>query len=218
MEFILPQSLLQSWQEFARPFIHPEDAIDQRAIVLIERDKGLTLVRDAKRLQPPAIYLTYRLSNRVSHGTPPGFSRLLMPGRLGSQQGQRAISTGNRSAATIPHDRFAGCCTAIATQDQRGRVFHLLPSRKPKAFQVKQPLWIKLLYHRLVACTFEDQIYGPHSVWLLYRAAYGGPFLPATGRWNLANADQLSVGLVKMDFDPTTVSQAAGAGLEAVHV
>jgi hypothetical protein len=49
VESVLSESLLQRWQEFARPFIHPKDAIGQRAIVLIERDKCLTLVRDAKR-------------------------------------------------------------------------------------------------------------------------------------------------------------------------
>jgi hypothetical protein len=67
VEFLLPQSLLQRWQEFARPFIHPKDAIGQGAIVFIERDKCLTLVRDAKSLQPSTIYLTHSLSNSMSH-------------------------------------------------------------------------------------------------------------------------------------------------------
>jgi hypothetical protein len=71
VESFLSESLLQRWQEFARPFIHPKNAIGQGAIVLIERDKCLTLVRDAKRLQPFNIYLTHSLSNGVSHGNPP---------------------------------------------------------------------------------------------------------------------------------------------------
>jgi hypothetical protein len=84
MEFVFPQSLFQRWQELTCPFIHPKDAIDQWAIMLVEWDKCLTLVRNANSLQLSIIYLTHSLSNRVSHGFPPGFSRLLMPGRLGS--------------------------------------------------------------------------------------------------------------------------------------
>jgi hypothetical protein len=33
----------------------------------------------------------------------------------------------------------------------------------------------------------------------------------------MASADQLSIWLVKMDFDPPTVSQTSGSGLEAVY-
>jgi hypothetical protein len=49
-----------------------------------------------------------------------------MPGRLGSQQRQRAVAFGKRSAMTIPHDRLAGSCAAIESHNQRGRVFHHL--------------------------------------------------------------------------------------------
>src|SRR5574342_1124176 len=95
-------------------------------IVLVERHKCLTLVRDAKRLQPFAIYLIYGLSNRLSRRNPPGFSGLLMPRRLGSQQRKRTMAAGNRSAATIPYDRLRCGGTAIQTRNQRGRVFHHL--------------------------------------------------------------------------------------------
>jgi hypothetical protein len=50
VESVLPQGLLQRRQEFARSFIHPDDAIDQWAIVLVKWDKCLTLVCEAKRL------------------------------------------------------------------------------------------------------------------------------------------------------------------------
>jgi hypothetical protein len=126
VELLLPQRLLQGWQEFARPFIHPQDAIDQGAVVLIERDKGFALVRNAESLQPFPIHPTHSLSNGVNQGYPPGFSRLLMPGRLGSQQRDRTVATGNRSATTIPDKRLTGGCAAIETDNQGGKIFHHL--------------------------------------------------------------------------------------------
>jgi hypothetical protein len=60
------------------------------------------------------------LSNRLSHGFPPGWSKLFMPGRLRSQQDKSAVAFGNRCAATIPYDRLTSGCTGIETHDQGG--------------------------------------------------------------------------------------------------
>jgi hypothetical protein len=51
VEFVLPKALLQSWPEFARPFVHPDDAVHQGLIMFIERHECLALVWDAKGLQ-----------------------------------------------------------------------------------------------------------------------------------------------------------------------
>lgn len=93
-----------------------------------------------------------------------------MPGWLGSQQRKRTIPAGNSSAAGIPYDCLTGSCTAIETEDQRGRVFHSLALRKPKAFQVKQPLRIELWDHELITISFEDQIDRPRTFGILDRA------------------------------------------------
>jgi len=54
--------------EFAPKMAGPHDAVVQRSIMLIEWDKRLTLVRDAKSLQSSMIYLTHSLPNHLSHG------------------------------------------------------------------------------------------------------------------------------------------------------
>ena len=57
MEFLLAEGLLQAWQKFTSPFVHPKDTVGQGLAMLIHRDKCLALVRDAQGPYLPAIHL-----------------------------------------------------------------------------------------------------------------------------------------------------------------